>query len=218
MADVKMPNVRYLTYGEYEMNIWITRHGQTDYNKAHIMQGRHDIPLNEQGIAQAKEARNLIKDMHFDAVYSSPLVRAVKTASIIGGVSEADVIKDPRIIETDFGKYEACSYYKMGPAMTLYWTMPEVFSAPEGVESIKSMVGRASDFLREIESKGYENVLIVCHGGIIRSLCGYLEDRPNGIKWRPRPKNCEIRVYNSENGKHRFIRSYELEGSKEADY
>ena len=200
------------------MNIWITRHGQTDYNKSHIMQGRHDIPLNETGIAQAENARSLIKDMHFDAVYSSPLIRAVKTAAILGDIDESEVIKDERIIETDFGKYEACSYYKMGPAMTLYWTLPEVFSAPAGVETVSSMVKRSSDFLKDIESKDYNDVLIVCHGGIIRALCGYLEDRANGIKWRPRPKNCEIRVYASENGRHSFIRSYELENQAEADY
>lgn len=200
------------------MNIWITRHGQTDYNKAHIMQGRHDIPLNETGISQAVNARRLISGMRFDAVYSSPLIRAVKTAAILGDINEDEVIRDERIIETDFGKYEARSYYKMGPAMTLYWTMPELFSAPDGVEDIASMVKRSSDFLREIESKPYDNVLIVCHGGIIRSLCGYLEDRPNGIKWRPRPKNCEIRVYNSENGRHSFVRAYETEGGAEADY
>lgn len=200
------------------MNIWITRHGQTDYNKAHIMQGRHDIPLNETGISQAVNARRLISGMRFDAVYSSPLIRAVKTAAILGDINEDEVIRDERIIETDFGKYEARSYYKMGPAMTLYWTMPELFSAPDGVEDIASMVKRSSDFLREIESKPYDNVLIVCHGGIIRSLCGYLENRPNGIKWRPRPKNCEIRVYNSENGRHSFVRAYETEDGAEADY
>ena len=54
----------------------------------------------------------------------------------------------------------------------------------------------------------YENVLIVCHGGIIRSLCGYLEDRKNGIKWRPKPNNCEIRVYESNRGKHTFIETF----------
>ena len=49
------------------------------------------------------------------------------------------------------------------------------------------MVKRSQSFLKELEKQNYENVLIVCHGGIIRSLCGYLEDRKNGIKWRPKP-------------------------------
>ena len=193
------------------MNIWITRHGQTDYNKARIMQGRHDIPLNKTGIRQAENARKLIKNISFDAVYSSPLIRAVSTAAILGGIPESDVIKDERIIETNFGKYEARNYNKLGPTMTLFWTFPELFSPPEGVESIPSMIRRSRDFMCELESKDYKNVLIVCHGGIIRVLCGYLEDRKNGIKWRPRPKNCEIRVYRSVNGRHSFLRAYKNE-------
>ena len=68
------------------MKIWITRHGQTKYNKMKLMQGRTDEPLNETGIAQAKAARERIGDVHFDAVYASPLDRAIVTGAIIGGV------------------------------------------------------------------------------------------------------------------------------------
>ena len=57
-----------------------------------------------------------------------------------------------------------------------------------------------------LEKKDYENVLVACHGGIIRALCGYLEDQKNGIKWRPKPHNCEIRIYESVNGSHRRIK------------
>lgn len=190
------------------MKIWVTRHGQTDLNKKKLMQGRTDMPLNETGIAQARHAGELIGDQKFDAVYASPLKRAVHTASLIGNVDPSEVIIDPRIIETDFGKYEAKSYFAMGIAMTLYWALPEVFPAPKTVESIKAMTSRSSAFLKELEEKDYENVLVVCHGGIIRAICGYLEDRKNGIKWRPKPHNCEIRVYGAEDGKHSFIKSY----------
>lgn len=190
------------------MNIWITRHGQTDLNKKKLMQGRSDIPLNKAGIKQAKLARELIGDIKFDAVYSSSLKRAVKTASIIGNVSEESIILDDRIIETDFGKYEGSSYYTMGLFMTLYWALPEIFRAPKTVETVYQMVKRSSDFLNEIEAQDYNNVLIVCHGGIIRALCGYLEDRRNGIKWRPKPQNCEIRVYESLNNKHSLIKTF----------
>lgn len=190
------------------MKIWLTRHGQTDLNKLNLMQGLTDQKLNETGIAQAKAARELIGDITFDAVYASPLDRAITTASIIGNVPKEDVIIDERIIETDFGKYEKCNYYRMGPAMTLYWAWPEVIPAPKTVETIASMVERSSSFLKELEKQDYENVLVVCHGGIIRALCGYLEDRKNGIKWRPKAKNCEIRVYESKERGHQFIKSY----------
>ena len=91
------------------MKVWITRHGQTDLNKKQLMQGVYDEPLNETGIAQAEETRKKIGDMKFDAVYCSPLKRAKKTAMIIGGVSEEELIVDPRIIEVNFGKYEQTS-------------------------------------------------------------------------------------------------------------
>lgn len=187
------------------MKIWITRHGQTELNKKKVMQGHTDEPLNETGILQAKEARKLIGDVVFDAVYSSPLDRAVTTASIIGNVPKDKVITDDRIIEVSFGRYEMRSYYRLGLAMTMYWAFPEIFPAPKTVEPISSMVARSKAFLQEIEALPHENVLIACHGGIIRSLCGYLSDKKNGIEWRPKPHNCEIRIYESLNGKHRFI-------------
>lgn len=187
------------------MLIYLTRHGQTRLNRQKLMQGLSDEPLNETGISQAEAVRRRIGDLSFDAVYASPLSRAVRTASIIGGVPEEDVIRDRRIIETDFGPYEQRNYALLGPAMTLYWALPELFPAPKGVESTASMVKRSREFLQELEQKDYERVLVACHGGIIRSLRGYLEDCPRGYRWRPKPKNCELRVYEYKNGSHRFV-------------
>ena len=190
------------------MKIWLTRHGQTRLNKSRLMQGRTDEPLNETGMAQARQMRQTLLDRHgdlvFDAVYASPLERAVMTGAIIGGVDLKAVIRDERIIETDFGPYEKRKYSLLGPAMSLYWACPEIFPAPAGVESIASMISRSHAFLRELEQKDYENVLVACHGGILRVLCGYMEDRKNGIRWRPKPHNCEMRVYESVDGVHRF--------------
>ena len=187
------------------MKIWITRHGQTRFNRSRLMQGLTDEPLNEKGIEQAERAREVIGDVRFDAVYSSPLIRAKQTASIIGGVGIEEVITDPRIIEADFGKYELHKYYLLGPAMTLYWALPEIFPAPATVETIASLRKRSSDFLKELEQKDYENVLVSCHGGIMRALTGYMMDKKNGIVWRPKPHNCEIRVFESVDGKHTFV-------------
>jgi len=191
------------------MKIWIARHGQTDLNHKKLMQGRTDAPLNEKGIAQARQSRRNIGDVHFDAVYASPLQRAKLTGSIIGNVDISEVIVDPRIIETDFGIYEKRKYYALGLPMTFYWTMPRIFPAPPTVETIDSMKERASSFLRELETKDYENVLVACHGGIMRALCGYLDEAPDGLRWE-RMKNCEIRVYEYKDGHHTFLKSYSL--------
>lgn len=184
------------------MKIYVTRHGQTDINAKKLMQGRSDIPLNETGRAQARAAREKLKDIKFDAVYSSPLSRAMETASIIGNVPMDRVIADERIIEADFGKYEMKPYLKVGIPMSLYWTIPEIFPAPKTVETTAQMIERVQSFFHELEKEDYENVLVACHGGIIRVIRGYLEDAKRGYIWRPRPKNCEIRVYESIDGKH----------------
>ena len=177
------------------MKLWVVRHGQTELNRRKLMQGRSDIPLNDTGISQARAAAGLAGDVVFDAVFSSPLIRAVQTASIISRFPEDKIMKDPRLLETDFGKYEKRSYFLLGPFMTLYWALPEVFPAPPTVESVSSMVSRSSSFIKDLEHASYENVLISGHGGIIRALCGCLENRPKGIAWRPKPHNCEFRIY-----------------------
>ncbi len=187
------------------MKIYVTRHGQTDYNKKRMMQGLSDIPLNEVGIAQAQERRKSLGDIKFDAVYASPLKRAVKTAQIIGNVREEDIIKDERIIEANFGKYELKSYYWTGVRMMAYWSLPEIFPAPDTVETISEMRQRSASFLEDLKKKDYENVLVACHGGIIRSIRGYLENAKSGIVWRPRPKNCEIFVYEWDGVKSSLI-------------
>lgn len=188
------------------MYIYLVRHGQTNLNKKRLMQGLTDEPLNEVGISQALKMREVLKDVKFDKIYSSPLIRAIKTASIIGNIDTDKVIVDDRITEVNFGKYELKNYYLMGPKMSLFWMMPEKISAPKSVEPISSLVKRSSSFLKDVEKGDEKNVLIVCHGGIIRALRGYLNDSPTGITWRPRPKNCEVLVYESINGKHRFIK------------
>lgn len=177
------------------MKIWLTRHGQTNLNKCKVMQGHIDEPLNDIGRQQARDARSAIGDMKFDAVISSPLIRAVETASIIGNVPEEEIIKDERIIEFNFGKFENVEYSKMGLPMILFWLCPEIFPCPKEMEQLKDAIARVQSFLNELKTKDYDNVLVVCHGGIIRVLNGVLEGRRNNIKWRPRPENCEIRIF-----------------------
>lgn len=177
------------------MEVYLTRHGQTDMNKNKLIQGRSDPPLNETGVAQAIAAGERLKGITFDAVYASPLQRAVMTASLISGVPEEQIITDSRVIEVDFGRYEGCKYYGMGPAMTAYWACPELFPAPKTVETIPQMVARAHSFVEDLKQQPYERVLLVCHGGIMRVLTGQLEGNPRGFRWRPKPQNAEVRIF-----------------------
>ena len=193
------------------MKIYLSRHGQTNLNKQKLMQGRTDEPLNETGIAQAKQAHEFIKDVKFDAIYSSPLQRAKTTASIMANVPESEIIVEPRIIEVNFGRYELKPYGGLGLHMTAYWIFPEIIPCPAGVESVDEMIARTHEFLKELETKDFENVLVVCHGGILRPMFGYLMDKKSGLHWRPKPTNCEIRLFECVDGGHKYIDSYKLE-------
>ena len=194
------------------MTFWLSRHGHTNLNKQHLMQGRTDEPLNETGRAQARAARAQLGDMHFDAVYASPLQRAIETGAIMGDIPMDEVIIDERLIEADFGRFEKKGYTKMSLPMSLYWALPELFPCPEkdGVESIASLVARSRSFLEELEQKDYEHVLIACPGGIMRARSGYLMDRKNGIYWRPKPRNCEIRVFRVQDGRHAYLEDLKI--------
>lgn len=190
------------------MKIWVTRHGQTNLNKKVLMQGITDEPLNEIGIQQAYDARKRIGNIEFDAVFSSPLDRAIVTGSIIGNVQREKVNTDPRLIEMDFGKFELCNYYRMGIHMSLYWIFPDVFPAVETVETMESMTSRIRGFIHDLEKTEYENVMISVHGGIMRIFCGCLLHKSNGIAGRLLPKNCEIRVFESSESGYRLVNSY----------
>ena len=92
--------------------IYIIRHGQTEKNRVKVLQGRSDVPLNDAGRQQAMEARDRFaaRGIHFDKVYTSPLLRAVQTAEIIAeGIPQA---VDKRLIDMDYGPYEGISSWK----------------------------------------------------------------------------------------------------------
>ena len=86
--------------------LYIMRHGRTDWNVRHKLQGRTDIPLNDEGRMMAAEAGKQYSDIHFDECYSSPLARAKETAEIFLKGRGVPVYTDDRLVEMGFGVYE----------------------------------------------------------------------------------------------------------------
>ena len=112
--------------------IYLIRHGQTDYNRQFRLQGRSDIPLNRLGLAQARAAHEALRGVHFDAVYASPLRRAVDTACIVSGWPEEKIELDPRLIEIGFGIWEGSDFRTLGPAGTAFFEMRQLQQCPPG--------------------------------------------------------------------------------------
>ena len=71
------------------------RHGTTDWNRQRRFQGRTDIPLNDEGIAQAHAAARRLQDVPIDIIVSSPLIRALRTAEIIAAEPASRSISTP---------------------------------------------------------------------------------------------------------------------------
>ena len=174
------------------MSIYFTRHGQTDWNAKQLIQGHIEIPLNENGIAQAKKTALSLKDVHLDRIYASPLSRAVDTANFINEYHDVPVILDVRLLEQYYGKLEGTPR-KGEPYLTHRQTISGRY--PEG-EGYFDVVYRIYDFLHELEENHPdEDILIVAHGGIARVFRSYFVEMDNDAFTNYGMENCAIEKY-----------------------
>ena len=87
------------------MNIFVVRHGQTEWNVLKKMQGSADIELNEKGLSQAQDTADMLSSETFDVIFSSALKRAKQTAEIINNSRGLNIIFDDRLRERNFGEF-----------------------------------------------------------------------------------------------------------------
>lgn len=148
------------------MNIYVIRHGQTDYNLIGKFQGQVDIPLNENGIMQAQKSAKELSKVKFDVVFSSPLKRALKTAQI---VTTNEIKVDKRIIERSFGLLEGKT------SVNDYENKIDEYK----IETIKHLQERVYSFLSEIttEYKNCNNILIATHACTARMIECYFTNK-----------------------------------------
>ena len=95
-------------YCSIKKNFYFVRHGETDWNHQGLFQGRKDIPLNENGILQAKQLSKYLKSKNkeFSCIYTSTLQRAIKTAEILGNDFDLSIEKSDLLCEISFGDLE----------------------------------------------------------------------------------------------------------------
>lgn len=159
---------------------YIVRHGQTDFNKNHIIQGRLDVPLNESGMEQAKKIATDLTKVKFDAIYYSPLIRAKQTADEVAREhSSAEYIEAPEIMERDFGDYEGKPSNVEPPYYGLWDYNLESESVKNG-ETMEDIKNRVFPFLNKIvDERKDQTVCLVCHGGVGLIIREYFEGTPS---------------------------------------
>lgn len=156
----------------------LVRHGVTEYNTLHKIQGHTDIELSEKGFLQVEKVGERLAGEKIDTVFSSDLARAVSTAN--AAISGHDLIikETPEIREMNYGLAEGMTYTELKESY------PEIansifnfhvgISFPEG-ETFEDFAGRSASFLDSLsEYKEDQTILIVSHGGVIKSMVCHL--------------------------------------------
>jgi len=150
----------------------LIRHGQTDWNADGLLQGSTDIPLNDIGRQQARDAISTLRSRPWDVVVSSPLERARETAAIIAvglGIPLGDAY--PGLAERDYGVLEGT------PAAAAIEKWPS--RDYPGAETLEAVATRGEEALAAIAADFPDGaVLVVCHGTIIRYTLARLAGRP----------------------------------------
>ena len=173
--------------------IFIIRHGQTEMNVRHVLQGRSDYPLNETGRAQAGEAERRFREarVRFDRVFASPLIRAYETAAILAG--GAPIETDDRLMEFDGGKYEGTDLTDPPEEVRLFFADLAHAPVPETMEPLPSVIARLGSFLEDrVRPVREGNVLIATHAIAMKGALEYLTPGSDGSWWGRRIPNCGI--------------------------
>lgn len=158
---------------------YIVRHGQTDLNALHIVQGKKNAKLNETGKMQARNLGKEFMDIKFDLVFSSDLLRAKKTAEIIILEKKLEVITTNLIRERNFGKFEGKPIEKMRNVQEIIKNLTKEelanYTPSTGYETEDKLISRLFTFIREVAiSNPGKNVLAVSHSGTIRAMLVHL--------------------------------------------
>lgn len=177
--------------------LYIMRHGKTDWNAKHKLQGRTDIPLNEEGRKMAEDACREYRDVNIDLCYCSPLNRAKTTAELVLAGRDVEIIPDERLMEMSFGVYEGIenSFQIPDCPVNVLFKNPEKYVAVEGGESLEELYARTGEFLREkVEPalKQGKDILIVGHGAMNSSIICQVKNIPVENFWSAGLDQCKL--------------------------
>lgn len=158
------------------------RHGLTCWNHIRRYQGHTDISLSEDGIKQAYALKKRFSNNHVEAIYSSDLLRAVKTAEIINEAHKLPLLTYPELREINFGIWEGLTFPEIAeryPELVQKWlTTPHLVEIPEG-ESFSLVQERGMKAMRQIITRQPEGeIIVVAHGVIIATILGGLLEIP----------------------------------------
>ena len=201
------------------MTFYFVRHGETDWNVQKKIQGTTDVPLNENGLRQARElAEKLVKEKYqIDGVYTSPQVRAQETAQTAAMALGVECKVLTGLAEMDLGDWEGNKWPNIEEVYGdtfHYWNSHRWYVCTPNGECYREVLQRVFLALEHIMNENVGNVLVVSHSAIMMSLRCYLAglcmDDETMLNFRP--DNAEVVAIEVEEIKRAMERFKEEEG------
>jgi len=186
--------------------IILVRHGETAWNVAEVFRGRIDVELNETGLKQAELLAGYLSSVRIDAVYSSPLKRALRTAEVIADRKKLGVKIAPGLVDFDFGNWQGLSHQEVRDKYKELYA--EWIDHPERVrmlagESLEDVRERAMAVVDDVMGQHSGSVVLVSHRVVNKILiCAFL-GLDNSHFWNIRQDTCGLTSFTYEGG--RFI-------------
>lgn len=173
------------------VRIFLVRHGETEGIRARRMESRLDSPLTPLGIQQAQAVALKLNEEQLHSIYTSPSLRAVKTAEIIKGDKELSLMKDKSLYEMDIESWDGKKSDDIRKddreRFKDFFNNPELFRPHSNRgESFEDVQNRALSFLdRIIKDHENQNVLVVSHTVVLTSIMCHFKRKSIKNFWDP---------------------------------
>jgi len=186
--------------------IILVRHGETEWNRQEVFRGRIDVDLNDTGRRQAELLAKHLGQAKVDAVYSSPLKRALETADRIARYHRLDVQIAHGLIDFDYGEWQGLPHEavktKYEELYTRWVEKPHQVRIPGG-ESLDNVTERAISIVNEVTARYQGMVALVSHRVVNKVLICALLGLDNSRFWNIKQDTGGMTTFTHENG--RFI-------------
>ncbi len=180
--------------------IYITRHGETEWNKQRRFQGNKDSELTDKGIMAAELLSNRIEEIDLDCIVASPLKRAYRTAEIVKGNKQINIETHDGFKEINLGDFEGMSWDQIMEShkevITNIKNDPFKYGYPNG-ESLVEFYSRVEKAFKDtIKRCRGKNILIVAHGGTIKCIESYIRKFKINNDWMGQVvSNCSLSCF-----------------------
>lgn len=164
------------------VELYLIRHAEAMGNVQEFFQGSLDVDISPKGYRQLEELKERFKNIKLDKIYTSPLIRAVKTARMVNYYHHLDLIRNPKIIEINGGDFEGKTWIDLPnlyPEQYHNWKKNQIdFQAPNG-ESMRDVYNRMVSAMNEIIEENLNpnkdvTIAVISHGCAIKNYQCYL--------------------------------------------